>query len=400
VKRFSVRLRFTALYSGLFLATSATLLVGMNLVLNENLHRQVAGIPGVAFQRANLTPARRPPGLSAPPASRPRHPGSAEDSKAPAGSPPDMYAALEGLPHAVLAWQWIIAGVMIAVLTLISIIVGWWLAGRLLRPVRHITETARRLSLSNLHERIALTGPRDEFFELAQTFDSMLERLERSVDNQRRFIANAAHELRTPLAIQRAAIQIGLDCPSPARLAQVREELLEVNRRNERLINGLLVLAQADHGLEVTEPVALDTLVREAVSETPTTDGIVIRQNTEPAIVDGDPVLLHRLAANLIDNAVRYNQPNGLVEIQVTATGALTVRNTGPEIPGHRINQLFEPFRRLHKARTASSTSAGLGLSIVASIARAHNAEISARPNPGGGLELTVQFHVIRRQRT
>ena len=395
MKRFSVRLRFTALYSGLFLATSATLLVGMNLVLNENLHRQVAGIP---FASANLTPARHPPGFGAPPASRPRHPGLAEDSKAPAGSPPDMYAALEGLPHAVLTWQWIIAGALVAVLTLISIIVGWWLAGRLLRPVRHITETARRLSLANLHERIALTGPRDEFSELAQTFDTMLERLEGSVDNQRRFIANAAHELRTPLAIQRAAIQIGLDSPSPQRLAQVREELLEVNRRNERLINGLLLLAQADHGLEATEPVALDALVREAVSETPTTDGIVIRQDTQPAIVDGDPVLLHRLAANLIHNAVRYNQPNGVVDIQVTAAGALTVRNTGQEIPEHRINQLFEPFRSLHKARTASSASAGLGLSIVASIARAHNAAIRARPNPGGGLELTVQFAMPARR--
>jgi signal transduction histidine kinase len=399
VKRFSVRLRFTALYSGLFLATAATLLVGMNLVLNENLHRQVAGIPGVAFQSANLTPAQGPRGFGPPPAAtRPRHPGSAEDSEAPAGSPPDMHAALESLPHAVLTWQWIIAGIMIVVLTLISIVGGWWLAGRLLRPVRHITETARRLSLSNLHERIALTGQRDEFFELAQTFDSMLERLERSVDNQRRFIANAAHELRTPLAIQRAAIQIGLDCPSPERLAQVREELLEVNRRNEGLINGLLLLAHADHGLEATEPVALDALVREAVSETPTTDGIVIRQNTQPALVDGDPVLLHRLAANLIHNAVRYNQPDGLVDIRVTAAGALTIRNSGPEIPEHLIDQLFEPFRSLHKARTGSSASAGLGLSIVASIARAHNAAISARPNPGGGLELTVQFHVIQQQ--
>jgi signal transduction histidine kinase len=139
--------------------------------------------------------------------------------------------------------------------------------------------------------------------------------------------------------------------------------------------------------------VALDALVREAVNETPTADGIVIRQNTEPTLVNGDPVLLHRLAANLIHNAIQYNRPGGYVDVQVTAAGVLTIRNSGPEIPEDRISQLFEPFRRLHRARTGSSESAGLGLSIVASIARAHGAEIITVPNPGGGLQLTVQFH-------
>lgn len=371
MKRFSIRLRFTALYSGLFLITAAILLVTMNLLLQQNLHRQIAGIPAAS---AGFTERRIPP----------------------PGANLEIDAALRSLPRTLLAYQWLIASVMITVLTLISIVIGWWLAGRALRPVRQITETARRLSLSNLHERIALGGPKDELSELADTFDGMLARLEGSVDNQRRFVANAAHELRTPLAIQRAAIQIGLDNPSPTTLARVRDELLEVNRRNELLINGLLLLAQADHGVEATELVALDVTVREAVNETPTTDRIVIRLNSEPTVVEGDPVLLHRLAANLLDNAVRYNRPDGLVDVQVTAAGALTVRNTGPEIPEHCINQLFEPFRRLHPARTGSSESAGLGLSIVASIARAHNADISARPNPGGGLELTVQFRGMR----
>jgi signal transduction histidine kinase len=372
VKRWSIRLRFTALYTGLFLATATILLVAMNLLLKENLHRQIAGMPAALVQ-ANLSPPRR------------RHPGLTEDAQ-----------ALRDFPHSLLTDQWIAASILIAVLTLISIVIGWWLAGRLLRPVRQITDAARRLSLSNLHERIALSGPRDELSELAETFDTMLARLETSVDNQRRFIANAAHELRTPLAIQRAAIQIGLDSPSPERLAKVRDELLEVNRRNELLINGLLLLAQADHGLEAAEPVALDALVREALSETPASDGIEIRQSIEQAIVNGDSVLLHRLAANLIHNAMRYNRPGGYIDVQVTAAGALTVRNSGPEIPKDRVSELFEPFRRLHRARTGSSESAGLGLSIVASIARAHGADIKAVPNPGGGLELTVQFRAVR----
>jgi signal transduction histidine kinase len=177
--------------------------------------------------------------------------------------------------------------------------------------------------------------------------------------------------------------------------AQVRNDLLDVNRRSELLINGLLLLAQADHGLEETEPVALDALVRRALSEIPITNGILINQEIEPALVEGDPVLLHRLAANLIDNAIRYNRPDGLVELQVRSAGSLRVRNTGLEIPEDRINELFEPFRRLHEARIGSSEGAGLGLSIVAAIARAHHAEVRARPNPGGGLVVTVQFRAI-----
>lgn len=370
MRRRTVRVRLTAVYSGLFLLTSMALLVTMNLMLKENLDRRFAAVlPGIA-QRP-LAPA------------------------APGACPIVLERRIAGdikrVPEAIMNYQWGTAGIMVLVFTLLSVAAGWWLAGRFLRPVHRITATARRLSLSNLHERIGLTGPRDELTELASTFDSMLDRLEQSVDSQRRFIANASHELRTPLAIQRAAIQIGLDSPSPERLATIREELLEVNRRSERLIDGLLVLAQSEHGLETTEPVALDAVVEQAVAETPA-NGIEIRIDVEPVTVNGDPVLLHRLVANLLQNAVRYNRPEGAVDVRVTADGALTIRNTGPEVPDSRISELFEPFRRLHTARTGSSDGAGLGLSIVATIARAHGAEVTARPNPGGGLELTVRF--------
>ncbi|MFC9845450.1 sensor histidine kinase [Streptomyces sp. NPDC060223] len=369
MKRRTVRVRLTAVYSGLFLLTSAAVLVTTNLLLKHNLDRRITDV------RVELLNPAPNPALAPPPVAQ-QAPGSTD---------------LRHLPDAVLTYQWGIAGITVAVLTIVSIAIGWWLAGRLLRPVHQITATARRLSLSNLNERIALGGPRDELTELADTFDSMLKRIQRSVDSQRRFIANASHELRTPLAIQRAAIEIGLDNPSPQRLAQVRDELLEVNRRNERLIDSLLILAQGENGLETTEPVDLDLLVRRAVSETPA-NGISIRQDTERATVTGDPVLLHRLVANLVHNAIRYNRPGGVVDIQLTPTALLTVRNTGPEIPESRIGELFEPFRRLHSARTGSADSTGLGLSIVAAIARAHAAEITAHPNPGGGLRLAVQF--------
>jgi signal transduction histidine kinase len=290
--------------------------------------------------------------------------------------------------------QWVVTGITIAVLTVVSVAIGWWMAGRMLRPLNDITATARRLSLSNMHERIALNGPSDEFKQLADTFDAMLERLEHSVDSQRRFVANASHELRTPLAIQRAAIEIGLTDPAPARLNQVRHELLLANQRSERLIDGLLILAQGEHGLDAKEPVALDDLVRQVAREVPS-DGITFTLDTVPVTVHGDPVLLNRLIANLLHNAVHYNRPGGYVFVSLATGGALCVRNTGPEVPQDRIGELFEPFRRLHATRTRSADGAGLGLSIVASIAQAHEAAITTRPNPGGGLEVTVHFQAL-----
>jgi signal transduction histidine kinase len=255
----------------------------------------------------------------------------------------------------------------------------------MLRPVRDITATARRLSLSNLHERIAASGPRDELRQLADTFDAMLVRLERSVESQRLFIANAAHELRTPLATQRAAIQIGLD--DPADLPAVRETLLTHNRRTERLIDSLLVLAQAEHGLETSQPVAIDALVRQVAADMPQSD-VKLALDLEPVTVAGDPVLINRMLVNLVENAFRHNVPAGSVYIRLSG-GALVVSNTGPVVPPERVDELFEPFRQM---RSRTSGGAGLGLSIVSAIARAHRATVWARPSPDGGLELTVRF--------
>jgi signal transduction histidine kinase len=286
----------------------------------------------------------------------------------------------------------VVTGISILVVTLVSVAMGWWLAGRMLRPLHRITATARRLSLSNLHERIAMAGPRDELTELADTFDAMLERLQRAAEAQARFVANASHELRTPLAIQRTTIQVGLDEPSAERLAEVRERLLNLNRRSERLIDGLLILAQSEHGLDGTEPVALDQLVRQVVEEIPTGTGIALVQDLEPVTVVGDPVLLTRLVANLVDNAVKYNYDGGSVHLATRSDGRLAVRNTGPDVPAHLVCELFGPFRRLNGTRTRSASGAGLGLSIAAAITRAHHARITAKPNPGGGLQISVQF--------
>ncbi|MGJ6967117.1 sensor histidine kinase [Streptosporangium sp. G11] len=355
----TVRTRLTLIYSGLFLLTSVVLLVTVNLLLRQALDTRIARF-AVASPEAPPAPMR---GI---PADRPRR------------VPP-----LPELVDDVVTYQWEVTTLTVGILALVSVVVGWLVAGRILRPVHRITATARRLSLSNLHERIALTGPKDELKELADTFDAMLDRLQHSVEGQRRFIANASHELRTPLAVQRAAIEIGL----PEDAGEIRDKLLFHNHRTENLIDALLVLAQAEHGLDARKPVDLERVVRLVLAEGGS-DGITVTARTEPFVVDGDPILLNRLVTNLVDNAVRHNHPGGTVEVTLSH-GVLTVRNTGPEVPGERFGDLFEPFRRLHTTR---KQGAGLGLSIVASIAKAHGADVRASPNPGGGLELVVVF--------
>jgi signal transduction histidine kinase len=382
----TVRVRLTALYGGLFLITSTILLVVVNLLLRRMLKERVLMIradtqymPGTGPDDSGTMETLEPPRVL-------NFQGSV------AGR------AATDLSDAVLKFQWWVSGVTIVVLAIVSLAIGWWLAGRVLSPLHRITATARRLSMSNLDQRIALTGPRDELKELADTFDAMLDRLEQSADSQRQFVANASHELRTPLAIQRAAIEIGLDNPTPERLTEVKSDLLTANRRTERLIDGLLTLAQGDRGLDIRELVPLDAVVREAASEVPAND-VTLNLNVEPVTVSGDPVLLGRLVANLLDNAVRYNRPGGAVWVNLSAAGSLTVYNTGPEIPQERIAELFEPFRRLQQTRTRTADGAGLGLSIVNSIAQAHGAVGWARPNPEGGLTFSLQFPTIENDR-
>ncbi|MBH0776905.1 HAMP domain-containing protein [Nocardia sp. NEAU-351] len=279
---------------------------------------------------------------------------------------------------------------------------GWALAGRALAPLQRITATARRVADRSLHERIALRGPDDEIKDLADTFDAMLERLDHAFDGQRRFVANASHELRTPLTINRTLIEVALDDPDATEhLRALGATLLEVNRRHERLIDGLLVLAGSEQRLTTTVRVDLAGTARQAIAisgDDAARGRIEIRAEIAAAEVRGDPLLLERLAQNLIDNAVRYNRTDGWVTVRVGVDGdraTLSVENTGPLVPAFEVDGLFEPFRRLATAERLAETSArgaGLGLSIVRSVAHAHGGAVRARARPEGGLIVTVDL--------
>ncbi|GAA3080280.1 sensor histidine kinase [Streptosporangium carneum] len=314
---------------------------------------------------------------------------------------PDRFLAKDGteLKQNLVNSQRIITVIAIVVITVLAFTVCWWLTGRLLRPLHRITTTARRLSLSNLHERIALTGAQDELKELADTFDAMLDRLEHAVASQRRFVANASHELRTPLAIQRTAIEVGLVNPSPAKLAVIRAEMLRNTQRSERLIEGLLLLAQGERGLDARAPVDLAAVVEQVIKDhlplAERGDVVITTTTVRPVVVAGDEVMLIRLFANLVHNAIRHNHPGGHVTVELSPESGAVVRNTGPHVPPDRIGELFEPFRRLHRDRIGSADGAGLGLSIVAAIAHAHGGTVHTTANPGGGLSVTVSLPAL-----
>ncbi|GAB2515081.1 sensor histidine kinase [Nocardia heshunensis] len=272
---------------------------------------------------------------------------------------------------------------------------GWLVAGRALRPLQQITLTARRVADRSLHERIALSGPADEIRDLADTFDAMLERLDRAFDGQRRFVANASHELRTPLTINRTLIEVALSDPEvPESTRKLGETLLEVNQRHERLIDGLLVLAGSEQQLTEYSSVDLSELAGRLVTDSAGED-VEIRGEPETAVVLGDSVLLERLVQNLLDNAIRYNRPGGWVRVATrtdAAKAVVVVENTGPDIPPSEVDGLFEPFRRLDSAQRLASAgrNVGLGLSIVRSVAHAHGGEVRAAARPEGGLTVTV----------
>ncbi|GGJ80889.1 two-component sensor histidine kinase [Streptomyces camponoticapitis] len=276
---------------------------------------------------------------------------------------------------------WSVAALV--VMALCAVGVGWWTAGRVLRPVHAMTAKARLLSEHNLHERIGSTGPDDELKELGDTLDELLGRLQKAFDSQKRFIANASHELRTPLATQRTAIQVGLaGAGSPEELARTKELLLDNNRRSEQLIEGLLVLARSEREVEDQEEIHWGDLVTEESAR----HGLPVTV-TEPGGVRGNRALLDRLVGNLLANAQAYGK--GVVDVSVSGT-ALTVRNDGPDVAPEDIPAFFEPFRR-GEGRDRMGPGAGLGLSIVRSIVTAHGGTVTARPGgEAGGLSVRV----------
>ncbi|WKD31755.1 sensor histidine kinase [Streptomyces xanthophaeus] len=281
---------------------------------------------------------------------------------------------------------------------------GWLIAGRVLAPLHRVTDTARRIAAApaadrGLHERIALDGRDDEVKDLADTFDLMVERLDRSFDGQRRFVANASHELRTPLTVGRALVELAMHrTTASADVKQLGENLLEINDRHERLITGLLLLAGSENHIPERQAVDLaDVVAHVAAQTTPSAekDGITMHAGAGPAPTTGDALLLERLVQNLVENGVRHNTgPGGWVRVtsrtREDSRVEIEVSNTGPEVAPYEIPTLFEPFRRLGTERLVTAKGAGLGLSIVRSITRAHGGDVTAHPRPAGGLTITV----------
>lgn len=292
------------------------------------------------------------------------------------------------------------SGIALAVMSAVSLGLGWLVAGRVLRPVRTITTSARQISATNLHQRLAIQGPDDELKELGDTIDDLLTRLEASFQSQRRFVANASHELRTPLARQRTVVQVALADPDATAdsLRTAHERVLNATYQQDRLIDALLTLARGERGLDRRQPVDLADVAGDVLltRDTETTRrGLRLTTRLTHATTAGDPHLIERLMVNLVDNALRYNTASGRLEVStVTVAGAavLTVTNTGPAVPADQIPRLFQPFQRLDADRTHHDGALGLGLSIVQAIATAHGATIAAHPRPEGGMEITVTF--------
>ncbi|HEX3723211.1 MAG TPA: HAMP domain-containing sensor histidine kinase [Nitrolancea sp.] len=290
--------------------------------------------------------------------------------------------------------------VALIILVPLSFVLGWFIAGHFLRPLRTITATARDISASNLHRRLALAGSDDEFKRLGQTLDDLFGRLEASFESQRRFVANASHELRTPLTAERTLLQVALADPdaSVETLRATCAEILTLGEQQERLIDALLTLASSERGVEQWESIDLADVVEDVLSVRQgevERRGLHINAMLNNASAFGDPSLVESLVANLLDNALHHNVAGGQVTI-VTATQAaqatLSICNTGPLVPATEIDRLFQPFQQLGNERIRHHDGHGLGLAIVHAIAQAHGATLSAKARPEGGLEIEVRF--------
>ena len=373
----TIRLRFTLLYSGLFLACGLGLLAITYLLLAHKYSGDFFAVPYPA--------------------------GSADVAQAvPSGS--GGQAVAQAQAQKALGQLPIQFGIALAIMTALSVALAWRLAGRVLRPLHTMTETAGEISASSLDRRLALQGPDDEVKRLGEAFDSLLARLEASFEAQRRFVANASHELRTPLTYERTLLEVTLADPdlSAESLRDVCEQLLVSEARQERLIDALLTLARGQAGLQKKELLDLAALSGAALvarREEVESRGLDVDSALAPAPAVGDPRLVERLVANLVDNALRHNIDQGRIDVTTsTAAGQalLTVDNTGPVVSAEEIEQLFEPFRMAGADRTRLDVGHGLGLSIVRAIADAHGAMVAAEPRPQGGLRVEVRFPVPR----
>lgn len=368
LRRPTLRMRLALLYGGLFLASGAALVAFTDaLLLGEGSVRQTVPVGGV-------------PAVGA---------GSAANA-----------AHARGHHFTDLHQLVIFSVVVLALMVVAAGILGWLVAGRVLQPLHTIMATARDISASNLHERLDLDGPYDEFTQLGATLDDLFGRLEASFESQRHFVANASHELRTPLTAERTLLQVALADPdaSAESLRSTCEELLTLSRQQERLIESLLTLASSEGGVDqrqrfdLADVAAHTVLVRQ---DDASRRGVGVEATLTPALVAGDRGLVESLVANLVDNALRHNVAGGAMAITTATTAGratISVRNTGPVIPPADLDRLFQPFQRLGDERVRHHDGHGLGLTIVDAIARAHEADLTARPPAEGGLEVVVTF--------
>jgi signal transduction histidine kinase len=296
---------------------------------------------------------------------------------------------------ALLTWS----GAALAIMAVISILLGWLLAGRALRPLRTMASRARRITEDNLHERLSAEAGQDEIGMLAHTFDGVLARLEHAFEAQKRFVANASHELRTPLTLERALLEVVLSNPDAdaSQLRHACERVLASTEHQQQTIEALLTLARSQGGTDVDAAVNLADLAQDAITlREQRLDAITVAADLHPAPLNGDPALVERLVANLIDNAIIHNlADDAWITVETGNEGGgswLRVSNSGPQIPEQMIAEIFEPFRRLDGERTATTTGLGLGLSIVRAIADVHGATLATRPVDGGGLQVEVRF--------
>jgi signal transduction histidine kinase len=398
VPRRTARLKLTLFYGGLFLVSGVVLLVITNILVRSTTGNLIFfRMPGNGLPFDQNGPRGRaifnyqgvvrhhpvPPQLSG------------QLSKA---------EALALQTHAADLHQLAVqSAIALGAMTVLSAVLGWLVAGRVLRPLRSITATARRISANNLHERLALEGPDDEFKELGDTLDGLLGRLESSFDAQRRFVANASHELRTPLTLERTLLQLALDDPGAtvASLRSTCEELLVYGEAQERLIEALLTLAASEQGLDQRQPVDLAAIAELVVaSPHPEADRLDVSLDSDvrPAATTGDPRLVERLVANLVHNALRHNVAGGWARVRTGTRGGLavlSVMNSGPVVDSGDIERLFQPFQRLDGSRSGQSDGHGLGLAIVKAIAIAHGATIRVTARLQGGLAVEVGFPVV-----
>jgi signal transduction histidine kinase len=389
--RRTVRLRLTLLYGSLFLVSGAVLLVITYLLVRHSTPHAVffGSLPVTNIQ------GHAPHGLPNFPPSHPPIPRNAPSLKQQISSQAVRQHAAE--LHQLLTQS----GVALAIMTVVSIALGWLVAGRVLGPLQTMTASTRRISEDNLHQRLALQGPRDELKDLADTIDGLLGRLEAAFDAQRRFIANASHELRTPLAMMRTSLDVANGKPGrvPLQVIALGDKVREGLDQADRLLEGFLTLARAQHSAAADQTtVSLHETVstaiqarRAAIDEM----GIEVQQAIREVQVHGSETLLSRMVENVIDNAIKHNEPWGWIRIETHTHGdvaRLVVESGGARLEESEVLELAQPFRRIGAERTSSENGVGLGLSIVAAIAVAHGGKLELNARPQGGLRVLIEL--------